>query len=157
MQKILVSTCLYGGPPVRYDGKTKNEQDSRFLKWKEEGILIPICPEVFGGLDIPRPPAERNGDKILTQAGKDVTKEYTLGAKEAVRIAKENNVAFCIMKESSPSCGSKKIYDGNFTGTKISGQGLTVELLKKEGFIVFSEKDLDEIEKVIDDLRKSSL
>lgn len=105
MKKILVSKCLYGGEIVRYDAGDVSEKDSRFLKWKEEGRLIPVCPEVFGGLPIPRPDSQRIGKtKVMAQTGKDVTEEYTKGAEEALRLAKENEVAFCIMKQDSPSC-----------------------------------------------------
>lgn len=150
MRKILVSQCLYGGEPVRYDGKSKAETDSRFLAWKEEGRLIPVCPEVFGGLPIPRSDAQRQGDKVIARNGNDVTAEYTKGAHEAVRLAKEYGVLCAVMKEKSPSCGSSRIYDGSFEGTLIDGQGLAVELLRNEGVRVFSELQLDEVEKLIE-------
>jgi uncharacterized protein YbbK (DUF523 family) len=146
MRKILVSECLYGGRIVRYDARDACEQDPRFLQWKKEERLIPVCPEVSGGLPVPRPGAQRVGGKVLTTAGNDFTAEFTRGAQEAVRLAQLNNVAFAIMKQSSPSCGSKLIYDGSFTGTKVPGQGLTVELLHSAGIRVFSEEDLDEAE-----------
>ena len=146
MKKILVSQCLYGGEPVRYDGKSKAETDPRFLKWKEEGRLIHVCPEVFGGLPTPRADAQRVGDKVIARTGKDVTFEYMKGAHEAVRLAKEYNVLCAIMKEKSPSCGSNKIYDGTFEGNLIDGQGTAVELLRKEGVQVFSEEQLDQVE-----------
>ena len=146
MKKILVSQCLYGGEPVRYDGKSKAETDPRFLKWKEEGRLIPVCPEVFGGLPTPRADAQRVGDKVIARTGKDVTFEYMKGAHEAVRLAKEYGVLCAIMKEKSPSCGSNKIYDGTFEGNLIDGQGTAVELLRKEGVQVFSEEQLDQVE-----------
>ena len=146
MKKILVSQCLYGGDPVRYDGKSKAETDPRFLKWKEEGRLIPVCPEVFGGLPTPRADAQRVGDKVIARTGKDVTFEYMKGAHEAVRLAKEYSVLCAVMKEKSPSCGSNKIYDGTFEGNLIDGQGTAVELLRKEGVKVFSEEQLDQVE-----------
>lgn len=150
MKKILVSECLYGGRIVRYDAEDCAETDSRFLKWKEEGRLINICPEVFGGLPTPRPDSQRQKDgTIKTGAGRDVTAEYTKGAKEALRLAKENDVAFCIMKLNSPSCGSRYIYDGTFTGTKVEGQGLAVEYLRREGFMVLGEDQLEEAEKIL--------
>ena len=152
MKKILVSECLYGGRIVRYDGGDTMENDPRFLKWKEEGRLVPICPEVFGGLPTPRPDSQRVGDKVQTGAGVDVTKEYTLGASEALRLAQENQVAFAIMKQDSPSCGSKFIYDGTFTDTKKEGQGLAVEYLRNAGFTVFAEEDIDEAEKLLKEL-----
>lgn len=149
MKKILVSQCLYGGEPVRYDGKSKAETDSRFLQWKEEGRFIPVCPEVFGGLPTPRADAQRVGDKVMARTGKDVTFEYMKGACEAVRLAEEHDVLCAIMKEKSPSCGSSKIYDGTFEGNLIDGEGTAVELLRKAGIIVFSEEQLDEVERMI--------
>lgn len=144
MKKILVSECLYGGRIVRYDAQDVTEKNPIFLKWKEEGRLVPICPEVFGGLPIPRPDSQRIGKRVKTGAGKDVTLEYTLGAEETLRLALVNDVAFAIMKQDSPSCGSKFIYDGTFTDTKIEGQGLAVEMLRDAGFKVFAEEDIDE-------------
>lgn len=148
MKKILVSGCLYGWH-VRYDDGDIPCLDKRFLKWKEEGRLIPVCPEVFGGLPTPRPDSQRVGSKVIACTGVDVTKEYELGAIEAVRLAKENDVVVCIMKQDSPSCGSKYIYDGTFTDTKIEGEGRAVQLLREAGFIVLDENDLDKVEKLI--------
>ena len=105
MKKILVSECLYGGRIVRYDAGDVSETHPIFLKWKEERRLIPICPEVFGGLPTPRPDSQRVGDKVIACTGPDVTAEYTAGAEEALRLAKENDVVFCLMKQDSPSCG----------------------------------------------------
>jgi uncharacterized protein YbbK (DUF523 family) len=149
MKKILVSECLHGGRVVRYDGGEVPLRDPRFLKWKEEGRLVPICPEVFGGLPVPRPDSQRVGDRVLTEAGKDVTKEYTAGAEESLRLAREHDVAFAIMKQSSPSCGSKFIYDGSFTDTKTRGRGLAVEYLRNAGFTVFAEEDMDEAARLL--------
>jgi len=142
MKKILVSECLYGGRPVRYDGEAEPLLDPLFVKWKEEGRLVPFCPEVFGGLSIPRPEAQRSGDGVFTKEGADVTKEFIKGAKEAVRIAHELDACFCIMKAGSPSCGSKNIYDGTFSGNKTPGQGLAVEMLCDAGFTVFDEDEI---------------
>ena len=144
MKKILVSECLYGGRIVRYDSGDVSEKNPVFLKWKEEGRLVPICPEVFGGLPIPRPDSQRVGDQVKTGAGKDVTAEYTKGAEEVLRLAKENH----------PSCGSKYIYDGTFTDTKKEGQGLAVEYLRNAGFPVFAEEDIDEAAALLQVLEK---
>jgi uncharacterized protein YbbK (DUF523 family) len=151
MRKILVSGCLFGDH-VRYDDGDVPCLDARFLKWKSEGRLIPVCPEVFGGLAIPRPDSQRVGDRILACTGPDVTKEYTDGALEALRLAKEHAVAFAIMKEDSPSCGSKFIYDGSFTDTKKAGVGLAVEYLLKAGFVVFDEEELDLAEALLQEM-----
>lgn len=151
MKKILVSQCLYGGEPVRYDGKSKAENDPRFSDWREEGMLIPVCPEVFGGLPVPRTDAQRRGSSVVTRDGRDVTGQYSAGAEEAVRLALEHRVVCAIMKEKSPSCGSSMIYDGSFSGKLIEGEGLASELLRKAGVRVFSENQLDEVEKLISD------
>ena len=151
MKKILVSGCLYGWH-VRYDGVDTPSTDDRFLKWKEEGILVPVCPEVFGGLETPRPDSQRQGDKVMACTGEDVTEEYMKGAYEALRLAKENDVVCCIMKEDSPSCGSKFIFDGTFTDTKIPGVGCAVELLKDAGFKIFDEDEIDEVEKLLNSI-----
>ena len=151
MKKILVSQCLYGGEPVRYDGKSKAENDPRFSGWREEGMLIPVCPEVFGGLPGPRTDAQRRGSSVVTRDGRDVTGQYSAGAEEAVRLALEHRVVCAIMKEKSPSCGSSMIYDGSFSGKLIEGEGLASELLRKAGVRVFSENQLDEVEKLISD------
>lgn len=149
MKKILVSRCLYGGEPVRYDGKSKAETDERFLKWKEEGRLIPVCPEVFGGLPTPRADAQRRGDRVIARSGVDVTDEYMRGALEAVRLAEENNVICAVMKEKSPSCGSSNIYDGSFSGRLIEGEGLATELLRAAGIAVYSEEQLNEVQELL--------
>lgn len=139
-KKILISACLYG-QCTAYDGKHRLSLDKKILEWKNRGMLIPVCPEVSGGLKIPRCPAEIVGNKVITKDGNDVTKEYTKGAEEALKIAKENNVIFAILKDGSPSCGCKHIYDGSFSHTKISGTGICASLLMDNGFLVFSEDD----------------
>ena len=144
MRKILVSECLYGGRIVRYDGKDKSCTDPTFLRWKEEGRLVPVCPEVFGGLPTPRIDSQRRGDRVVTRKGDDVTAAYAAGAEEALRLARQHDVVCCVLKQSSPSCGSRLIYDGTFTGNKIPGQGVAAEMLRAAGFPVFGE---DEIEK----------
>lgn len=138
MKKILVSGCLFGWH-CRYDAVDIPCEDPIFLQWKEEGRLIPVCPEVFGGLPTPRPDSQRIGAKVMTCAGVDVTEEYEKGGVESVRLARENDVAFAIMAADSPSCGSKEIYDGTFTGIKIAGQGRAVQLLREAGVIVFDQ------------------
>ncbi len=149
MKKILVSRCLYGDKPVRYDGKTKEEKDSRFLKWKEEGRLIPVCPEVDGGLPVPRPDAQRVGNQVITRNGRDVTKEYRKGAETALERALQENVLCAVLKEKSPSCGSSRIYDGTFEGNLIEGEGITTQMLRAAGIRVYSEEELEMVEQLV--------
>ena len=150
MDKILISGCLFGWH-VRYDHGDIPCEDEIFLKWKSEGRLVPVCPEVFGGLPTPRPDSQRIGNKVIACTGPDVTAEYEQGAIEAVRLAKDNRVKFCIMKEDSPSCGSTMIYDGTFTDKKIAGQGLAVQYLRAAGFTVFNENELAKAAQLLSD------
>lgn len=142
---ILVSACLLG-VKCRYDGKDKNFLEG-IKKLMENHTLVPVCPEQMGGLPTPRKPAERKGDCVVTEKGCDVTKEYITGAEEALKMAKLYNCKIAILKEKSPSCGSGKIYDGTFSKTLIDGNGVTTELLIKNGIKVIGESQIDEIEK----------
>ena len=139
MKKILVSACLYGNI-CRYKGDScYNEKIAELGK---TNVLIPVCPEQLGGLPTPRHPAERVGDKIISDIGTDVTEEYVNGAKLALEIAKTNNVHLCVMKAKSPSCGKGVIYDGTFSGGKKEGNGVTTDMLLAEGFKVITEDEL---------------
>ncbi len=139
MANILVSACLVGCV-CRYDAAKKTSD--KLLELGKENTLIPVCPEQLGGLPTPRHPSERVGDKVLRDDGVDVTREYDLGAKTAVEIAKLCKADYCVLKSGSPSCGCGLIYDGSFSGKKIPGDGITVEYLKKAGFKVMTEEDL---------------
>ena len=146
--KIMVSACLLGYN-VKYDGKNNlNDDLIEFLKDYE---LISICPEVMGGLGIPRSPAEIQNQKIINQKGVDVTKEYKLGAEKTLQIAKDNNVKIAILKSNSPSCGDGKIYDGTFTHTLIDGDGITAKLLKENGIKVYDENNYVELKGVLNE------
>ena len=139
---ILISGCLLG-LKCRYDGKEKKLPEIEELI--ELYNLIPVCPEQLGGLPTPRIPAERVKDRVITQAGADVTKEYQLGAKEALKIAKLYNCKKAILKEKSPSCGCGKIYDGTFSKNLIVGNGITADLLLKNGIEIFGESKIDKL------------
>lgn len=139
MKKILVSACLFGNN-CRYKGD--NCLSEKLLDLGKDNVLIPVCPEQLGGLPTPRHPAERVGEKIISDIGVDVTEEYNRGANLAVEIAKANAVDYCVLKANSPSCGKGVIYDGTFTGGKREGNGVTVDKLLAEGFTVVTENDL---------------
>lgn len=139
---ILISGCLLG-LKCRYDSKEKKLPEIE--KLIELYNLIPICPEQLGGLPTPRIPAERVKDRVITQVGVDVTKEYQIGAEEALKIAKLYNCKKAILKEKSPSCGCGKIYDGTFSRNLIVGNGITAELLLKNGIEVFGESEIDKL------------
>ena len=139
MAKILVSACLLGFP-VRYDGQSKAVE--KILELAKDNILIPVCPETLGGLPTPRIKSEIKDNLVMRLDGKDVTGNYLRGANITLEIAKLNKVDYCILKSKSPSCGKDLIYDGNFNGTLIHGDGLTCKLLKENGFVVYSEEDI---------------
>jgi len=116
----------------------------------EENKAITICPELLGGFSTPREPAEiigGNGEdvldgnaKVVDKSGKDVTQLYIKGAYSTLEQAIELNATLVVLKENSPSCGSSTIYNGEFTGKKIMGMGVTSALLKRNGFKVISEE-----------------
>lgn len=142
MENVLISACLLG-VSCRYDGLSKPLDTKIIENLRSRYHLIPICPEIFGGLPTPRIPAEIQADRrVLRKDGKDITDEYKKGAKEALRLAKLFDCKLSILKERSPSCGSGVIYDGSFTGNKINGDGITAELLKKEGIRIIGESEL---------------
>lgn len=137
---ILVSACLLGKNCKYNGGNNKNEAVLRYLEGKE---YMEICPETFGGLPIPRLPAEIKGKNVLLKDGTDVTYEFLRGAEKTLEIAGNCGATEAILKESSPSCGCNTVYDGTHSGTKIPGMGITAELLLKMGISVKSEKDLE--------------
>lgn len=149
MIKLLVSSCLLG-ERVRYDNKQIPCTDPRLLRWLEQGRIIPVCPEVAGGLPTPRPPAQVQGDRVRTEDGTDVTAPFELGAQHALALAQEYGIRWAVLKQSSPSCGSKLIYDGSFSGVKIPGEGRTTALLRRHGITVYGEEQLDEVEALME-------
>src|SRR5574344_1313266 len=138
MEKILVSACLLGDK-VRYDG---GSNPVSFLdELSKHFQIVPFCPEVEGGLSIPREPAEIVGASVLTKGGKDVTKNYQDGAERALNLCKFFGIRYAILKDGSPACGPRQIHDGKFDGIKIDGLGVTARLLVANGIKVFAETD----------------
>jgi uncharacterized protein YbbK (DUF523 family) len=143
VKKVLVSACLLG-EPVRYDGKDKRVASEILARWIAEGRVVPVCPEVEGGLPVPRPPAERQADgRIVDVNGRDVSAEFAAGAARAVALAHEHAVVVAVLKEGSPSCGSSLVGDGTFGGVKVKGSGATTQALRALGVQVFSELELE--------------
>ena len=126
--KLLVSACLLG-TPCRYDGKSKKNEAVCALAERFE--LIPVCPEVLGGLPTPRTPSERRGACVVRKDRR--------GAECALETVRREGVLAAVLKERSPSCGSGEIYDGTFTGALTAGDGVTAELLKANGITVYGE------------------
>lgn len=140
---IGASACL-AGYSCRYDGNSNTREEIKSLA--EEGKIVAVCPEVLGGLSIPREPAEIVGGnaedvicgkaKIITIGGKDVTSQYLNGALRAIKLLEEKGVKKVYLKEKSPSCGVEYVYDGSFSRRLIKGCGVFAELLKQKGINV---------------------
>ena len=141
-EKLLISSCLLGNN-VKYNGK--NNYVEGIEKLKDLYDLIIIRPEVMGGLSIPRIPSEIINNEVINKEGTNVTLEFTKGANLALELVKKYKIKKALLKDGSPSCGSTYIYDGTFTGTKISDYGITVRALLKENVNIFTEKEWKEL------------
>ncbi|WP_130889105.1 MULTISPECIES: DUF523 domain-containing protein [unclassified Pseudomonas] len=152
MEKILVSRCLLGHR-VRYDGGASGPFDL-LEQWIEEGRVVPLCPEVAGGLPTPRAAAEIPGGQggevldgtaaVITTDGEDVSAQFLEGARRALELVQKHGIRVAVLKANSPSCGNLLTYDGTFRGVRVSGEGVTAALLKRHGVRVFSELELAE-------------
>ena len=141
--KSLVSACLLG-EKCKYSGGSN--ENPGVIGLGERYRLIPVCPEVLGGLPTPRPPAERLPDgRVVTREGKDVTAEYRSGAEQALALARKQGCVLAVLKERSPSCGRGRIYDGTFSRTLIPGSGVAAQLLEENGIPVYGESQLEEL------------
>jgi uncharacterized protein YbbK (DUF523 family) len=160
----LVSSCLLG-EAVRYNGGDKRCDHEILQRWLHEGRVVPICPEVAGGLPVPRPPAEiENGAggasvlagtaRVRDRDGRDVTTFFIQGAEQALVRARApaRRIRVAVLKEGSPSCGVTYSYDGSFTGTKVPTPGVTAASLRAAGLHVFSEAQLQEAARLIEEL-----
>lgn len=137
---IIVSACLLGDR-CRYDGAVK--PCGKVTRLAQEVKVIPVCPEVLGGLSIPRSAAERRRDQVVTCDGRNVTKEFIQGAQKVLEIAKAAGVTVAVLKARSPSCGSGQIYDGTFSKKLIDGDGVFAQICKENGIQVYTEDNLD--------------
>lgn len=137
--KIMVSACLLG-ENYKYNGG--NNLSEKVMKFIEGHEVIPVCPEVMGGLPTPRVPSEIVDGVVMMADGRNVDMEFRKGAQIGLDLAKENNVDLVILQSRSPSCGVKQIYDGTFSGSKIEGQGIFASLLTESGFKIMDVEDL---------------
>jgi uncharacterized protein YbbK (DUF523 family) len=163
MVRVLVSACLLG-EKVRYNGNAATSSSPVLMKWLAERRIVPFCPELAGGLSVPRPPAEIQGAggratlngtaRVVTVHGVDVTESFLQGARLAVDRATTEGVGLAVLKDGSPSCGSGFIYDGSFSGVRIPQQGVTAALFEALGIRVFSEQQLDAAALYLDELER---
>ncbi len=149
MMQYVVSACL-AGVACRYDGKANLCEAVRTLV--DEGRALPVCPEVLGGLCIPRVPCELQSalkggyaplqKRVVNALGYDQTSAFITGAQRALLQAQEAGCTVAIVKSRSPSCGAHAVYDGSFSKCLVPGQGIFAHMLVQAGFAVFSEEQL---------------
>lgn len=135
---VMVSACL-AGYPCRYDGKANPRED--IIALVREGKAIPICPEQLSGMTTPRTPCEVQEDgSVISRDGQDVTDTFREGARVTLGICKLYGISVAILKSRSPSCGCGEIYDGSFSGKKITGMGVAAKMLQENGIVVASRE-----------------
>jgi uncharacterized protein YbbK (DUF523 family) len=146
---VLISACLAGVPCTHAaEAKTRGWA----LELVASGRAVTVCPEVAGGLPIPRPEAEIRGGaggdvldglaRVESVDGQDVTENYRRGADAALNAAARSGATLAILKARSPSCGCGAIYDGSFSGTLVDGDGVTAAALMRAGLDVISDEDV---------------
>ncbi len=153
LPKLLVSACLLGNP-VRYDGKAKTLEHDGLQQLLTEDRVIAFCPEVAGGLPVPRAAAEivaGDGSAVIagtaqvkTREGNDVSEYFLAGAEQALALCRQHDISTALLTELSPSCGSGQIYDGSFKRQSIAASGVTTALLQHHGVKVFNQFQMDE-------------
>jgi uncharacterized protein YbbK (DUF523 family) len=163
MIRVLVSACLLG-EKVRYNGADAASASRILSGWRDECRIVPFCPEVAGGLGVPRPAAEiRGGDgngvldgtgTVVTRNGDDVTGAFLHGAELAWQEAAAHGARLAVLKEGSPSCGSGFVYDGSFSGRRQAGRGVTAALLERHGIRVFSDLHVEEADEYLRSLER---
>ena len=142
MGKIAVSACLLGENCKYSGGNNKNEAVLKFVEGKE---FIPVCPEVAGGLPTPRVPVELVKGMAINRDGINVDKEFRLGVERMLNKLENEDVELVILQPRSPSCGTKQIYDGTFTGTLVDGQGMFAKALIEKGYKVVEPDELEHL------------
>ena len=146
-QKLLVSSCLLG-KKVKYNGKDNKLFSDLLNQLSLKYNIVSFCPEVEGGLPIPRVPCEVitfNPLKVINKDGDDKTKEFLLGANKTLELCKKENITIALLKANSPSCSSEYIYDGTFTSSKIKEDGVTVSLLRQHNIKIYDEIQIKDL------------
>ena len=142
--KVMVSACLLGWP-CRYDGQSK--ADAELLKKFSSDDVMPICPELQGGLPIPRVPAgiECSADgqsicgysaRVINRSGQEVTTQFRRGAEAVLALAERLQPERIILKQHSPSCGCGSV--GCTDLQRHAGRGVACDLLASKGFQIES-------------------
>ena len=144
MKRLLVSACLLGAD-CKYSGGNNALDPDALRALKESWALVPVCPELSGGLSVPRVPSERRAERVVSREGADVTAAFEKGAAVACRLCERFGCRTALLKENSPSCGSGSIYDGSFSGTLVPGDGRTADRLRARGVALFGASETDKL------------
>ena len=137
--KIMVSACLMG-ENCKYNGG--NNFSEAVLRYTAGHEIFAVCPEVMGGLPVPREPAEIVNGTVRVQSGRSVDAEYRRGAQAALEIAKREGIGLAILQPRSPSCGCREIYDGTYSHVRIPGRGVFAQLLEENGIRTIDADEL---------------
>ena len=146
MEKLLISACLMG-VKCKYSGGSNALPEETLGALREKFLLIPVCPETAGGLPTPRAPSERQGERVVSKLGADVTGQFEKGARIALRLAQMYGCETALMKSRSTSCGNGTVYDGSFSGRLVPGYGTEAEMLMAHGVRVINENETEKINK----------
>ncbi len=139
--KIAVSACLLGHN-CKYNGG--NNRSQKVLRFVEGHEVIPVCPEVTGGLPTPRIPVELRNGRAINANGEDVTDFFQAGTEKTMTRLAEEHIDLAVLQPRSPSCGCKQIYDGTFTKTLIDGKGMFAQALSEAHIPMMDETDIPE-------------
>ena len=138
--KIMISACLVGENCKYNGGNNRNEKVMKLIAGNE---VITVCPEQMGGLPTPRDPSEIRDGIVVAADGRNVDREFRLGAEKCLEIVRRENPDLIVLQSRSPSCGVKQRYDGSFTGRLVEGPGVAARLLMENGFRVLDVEDLE--------------
>lgn len=136
---VLVSACLLG-ENCKYNGG--NNYNQAVVDFVADKAVLPVCPEVAGGLPVPRKPVEIVGGSVRDADGKSYDSVFQLGIAKTLESIEGQDVELAILQSRSPSCGLKQIYDGTFSGQKVAGSGLFAQALQAKGYQVVDAEDI---------------
>lgn len=138
-KKVLVSACLLGTNCKYNGGNNYSERVTEFLKDRE---VIAVCPEVLGGLPVPRPSVELVGGVAVNRNGENVDRYFREGVRRVMEEIRGEEIELAILQPRSPSCGVKQVYDGSFTGTLTAGEGMLAAALRGAGIPAIEPSEL---------------
>lgn len=137
--KILVSACLLGENCKYNGGNNFSPAVAKFVKGRE---VLAICPEMIAGMGCPRTPMEIVDGVLMDQNGKNVDAAMRKAVAQTLEQIGREEIQCAILQSRSPTCGVNQIYDGSFSGKRISGSGIFAQALKNAGYQVIDAEDI---------------